>query len=665
MMKKYLMTGIAALAISAGFTSCSKDDFEPMTQAQIDKAKYDQAFRNYVGGTIAAGQTWGFGNTNTSRAFTRANALIEGDPFTFENTDSYYINNEAGIPATAKTYEDAVAAVTTVYDWGSYFDENNFQNATEVIFPDGTYAIHWWANSHTLYVTGNVTLNVNNDKSINKARIYLLSGSTLNLNMDNFINDLEIYVANNATLNYNAEKLYKQDGGGKIYNRGTLNVPDNFEINQEAIVYNEGTINGKDFTSKPGDGHTSFLYNYGNLDLTGDMILNSCANFYNEGTVTVNGNTEATQKDIWWINKGHYTTNTLTLHPWNKTFYNYCQLLVNGNAHLFNGEFTLMDNSYMECATAELDNFIVNMGSNTGMYIKGDVRMIAQGDGTFQGFRTNGGSNDYLLIGGKVTVDAHYHTFSVSEGITYSVNQIEIIKDSEVVTDEYLKSIGDGAYPVLDLNGTACPYGELTVTPNTNSCGATWSTQPSEDPTPGDDPTPSDDPTDDPVEETTLGDLRIMGEDLSAIEAGDFDFNDIVIDVKFDASNAILILRAAGGTLPLRIAENDQWEVHTLFGVGEKVMVNTAHGRHHEYEPVEIKLPFGVTSPAEAKNIKLEVMKSGEWQELTAEISEPAAKLAVGTDCEWLDERTSIKDVYKSFVEWASENPNLSQWWKQ
>ena len=167
------------------------------------------------------------------------------------------------------------------------------------------------------------------------------------------------------------------------------------------------------------------------------------------------------------------------------------------------------------------------------------------------------------------------------------------------------------------------------------------------------------------MEETTLGDLRIMGEDLSAIEAGDFDFNDIVIDVKFDASNAILILRAAGGTLPLRIAENDQWEVHTLFGVGEKVMVNTAHGRHHEYEPVEIKLPFGVTSPAQAKNIKLEVMKSGEWQELTAEISEPAAKLAVGTDCEWLDERTSIKDVYKSFVEWASENPNLSQWWKQ
>ena len=63
-MKRYLLIGIAALAICAGFTSCSKNDFEPMTQAQIDKAKYEQIFLDYVGGSIAPGQTWGFGTVH-------------------------------------------------------------------------------------------------------------------------------------------------------------------------------------------------------------------------------------------------------------------------------------------------------------------------------------------------------------------------------------------------------------------------------------------------------------------------------------------------------------------------------------------------------------------------------------------------------------------------
>ena len=84
---------------------------------------------------------------------------------------------------------------------------------------------------------------------------------------------------------------------------------------------------------------------------------------------------------------------------------------------MYDGEFNLMEGSYMEAGSAGMDNFIVNMKSNTGMHIKGNVRMIAQGDGTFQGFTTEG-SNDYLLIDGKVTVDAHYHTFSITSGIT-------------------------------------------------------------------------------------------------------------------------------------------------------------------------------------------------------------------------------------------------------
>ena len=56
------MSGIAALSIFAGFTSCSnKDDFEPMTQEQITSAKYKQAFEAAFG-TVNPNVNWGFDN---------------------------------------------------------------------------------------------------------------------------------------------------------------------------------------------------------------------------------------------------------------------------------------------------------------------------------------------------------------------------------------------------------------------------------------------------------------------------------------------------------------------------------------------------------------------------------------------------------------------------
>ena len=69
-MKEYLMSGIAALAIFAGFTSCShNDDFEPMTEEQIMEAKYSQNFIAKYG-EPASDHDWGFGSAAT-RAFTR------------------------------------------------------------------------------------------------------------------------------------------------------------------------------------------------------------------------------------------------------------------------------------------------------------------------------------------------------------------------------------------------------------------------------------------------------------------------------------------------------------------------------------------------------------------------------------------------------------------
>ena len=68
-MKKYLMTGIAAVALCAAFTSCSKDlGFEQTNSEQAVVANYEAAFIKAFG-QPAPDQDWGFGAT---RAFTRS-----------------------------------------------------------------------------------------------------------------------------------------------------------------------------------------------------------------------------------------------------------------------------------------------------------------------------------------------------------------------------------------------------------------------------------------------------------------------------------------------------------------------------------------------------------------------------------------------------------------
>ena len=74
-MKKYLMTGIAALAMGGMFTSCSHDmSLYNGNQSEQVVNNYEQAFINTYG-EPASNQTWGFGETTVAgtRGMTRSN----------------------------------------------------------------------------------------------------------------------------------------------------------------------------------------------------------------------------------------------------------------------------------------------------------------------------------------------------------------------------------------------------------------------------------------------------------------------------------------------------------------------------------------------------------------------------------------------------------------
>ena len=156
-------------------------------------------------------------------------------------------------------------------------------------------------------------------------------------------------------------------------------------------------------------------------------------------------------------------------------------------------------------------------------------------------------------------------------------------------------------------------------------------------------------------EATPKLDYRIIAEDLSVEDASDFDFNDVVFDVKMNYPNSgvhTIILQAAGGTLPLKVGDS---EVHGLFGVSTTTMVNTGAGVSKA--PVTFTYVKHITNVDE---IPVTVQKNGQWIELVAPRGKVASKICVEPRYVWCAERKDIDTVYPNFSPWVKgENTGL------
>ena len=160
-------------------------------------------------------------------------------------------------------------------------------------------------------------------------------------------------------------------------------------------------------------------------------------------------------------------------------------------------------------------------------------------------------------------------------------------------------------------------------------------------------------------------DIRIIAEDLSASEGSDFDFNDVIFDVKYEYpvwNKTTIILQAAGGKLPLRIGVLDEeHEVHKLFGVSLNTMVNTEDWTAHK-APVTFTID-GQFGSWNINNLPIWVQKGSDWVELTAHKGRAASKIAVSTDYKWVKELQDISKAYKKFDTYV-KNDNQAKWWK-
>ena len=166
--------------------------------------------------------------------------------------------------------------------------------------------------------------------------------------------------------------------------------------------------------------------------------------------------------------------------------------------------------------------------------------------------------------------------------------------------------------------------------------------------------------------------FRVIAEDLSASEAGDFDFNDVVFDVvKAEGGVTTLKLICAGGVLPLRVRGANQaegTEIHSVFGEktpnanGQYKMYNTGAGP--TVPEKEFTIDGTYTTPEQIAKIIIEVQKNGVWMELKATRGKAACKILVDDTFKPVVERRNIADENQNFTNYVQGKFVDDFWWK-
>lgn len=471
----------------------------------------------------------------------------------------------------------------------------------------------------------------------------------------------------NGSLSLNGIIKFKE--GMVIYNYGTITGIDaNWE--GKLTVYNAGKWN---WTVQSGGQHTIIntgtliladdanigdLYNGGHLEITDTDVRNSVS-IYSKGDATINMPTGGDLKSSCDIH-GTITVPTGNLKIQNSTTKYVCGVDVK------NGTFDNVDGplitSYVKANEIKFDGnpiYLLHGGYLTATTIKipnSNCHVYAVAGSTALVEATNfefGNKNDFT------------HTFSpniyfkVNGGYVKVENCYAMGSQHDFANiEEYLAYDGHNASQSdeYQLAKDRINAGNATGSP---ACGQAWTVG-----------TPDD------------GEIwdewaRIIVEDLSATSRTDFDFNDAVFDVRINSAGtkAQILLKAAGGTLPLTIGWSGEegtsysgFEVHNMYGVATNVMVNTNAKNGVNGLPDVPKTLTGTFKYYD--DIKVMVCKRGEWIEIKAFEGQPAGKIQVKPTYEWCKERRNIYDVYngekagyrKSFLDYVKD-PNVGSSW--
>ncbi len=649
---------VASILGTIALSSCSHEDYyynEEKVEQGVNK-KYAEAFEKAFG-RVAPNVDWGFSSKHANaRALTRAVGTYSSYKGNMQPTISFPSDCDASnlldaVPeGVNKLFPNGAGA-------GSYYIDAE------------TQSVSTWTGASKIYVTGTVDLS-NGDTDVTapkfapdyRSEIYLLTGATLKLaelSATNF-NVAAIYIAEGATLE--TAGLLKANNSTKVYNHGTIRVG-TFEVNTTSFLYNVGTLEAGSVNA---ESNNSRIVNDGTINAA-TVVVNAGA-VENNAEWNVTGTTKVNSNNSGWVNNGHWITYDYAYIGGSENVINNCLLEVThdfemnissaqGAFKIDTGCGVLAENFYggRDSSTGAISGpFKIMMGKDA-VFVVANKAQFESGRGDEEGFGIFGISPDgYAVFQAKDIVrDSYLASINSHGAVTYGGN---LYVSAETHFAQGYDSDGSGSVEpkpfIYEKDG-------FSIANNIYAAGFQSGK-------------PNIDIPESPCNPGFIGGggstplYRVIAEDLSASEAGDFDFNDVVFDiVKAEGGKTTLKLICAGGTLPLKVMGI---EVHGLFGEttpnanGAYKMYNTGAGPN--VDPVEFEVDGEFTTPEEIKNIKIEVLKNESWMELKATRGEAACKILVDDTFVPVPERKNIANEYNRFTNYVQGIFVDDFWWK-
>ena len=685
-MKKYLISFVAATALILAFTGCSKSN-DLYNQGIIDeKNKEDQAKQDQQNelaineayatafekafGPVGSNVDWGFSRKSSgARALTRSvgtYAEYRGNITPTISFPSDYTGSFAPDLTDVPSYEDYCKTLPNATQWNI-----PTEFGYGVVYIDGVRNIHinggTEAQRSRLYLKPGTYDFTGYEFYLGKyVDLFLLEGATLTLDNTVATNAIfDIYIAPGAELIANGENGLVANSGLHIYNHGTITCS-KLEVNSTSFLYNVGTLTAGSVNAESNDSR-----------IVNDGTVNSAAVVVNAGGVqnnaewNVSGTTHINSNNSGWVNNGHWTTGNYAYIGGSENVINNCFLEVEndfemnissetGAFKIDGGGGVLTKNFYggRDSSTGAISGpFRIDMGANA-VFVVSETAQFESGRGDDEGFGIFGvssvapavfqakdivrdatlqaqRSHGAVTYGGNLYVSAETHFAQGYDGEgdgTAEPKPFIYVKDGFTIADNIYAAGFKSGKPNINIPETPCSPGFQ-----------------------GGDPL-----------------YRVIAEDLSASEAGDFDFNDVVFDVvKAEGGVTTLKLICAGGVLPLRVRGANQaegTEIHSLFGENEP----NANGQYNMYNTglspkmpeVEFTVEGTYTTPEQIRNIIIEVWKNDQWMELTATRGKAACKILVDDTFVPVKERQNIADANGNFTDYVQGNFVDDFWWK-
>ena len=688
-MNKKSLFGFIAIATTMmgamALSSCSHDDYyysEEKAELSINE-KYAIAFEKAFG-KVGPNVDWGFSSKHSNaRALTRAVGTYASYKGNMQpNLDPPFPSDCA---ASNFLKESDIAGIDKL--------PINGGGAKSWYIDEAYNLVQTYGGAAKLYVKGTVDLSENDgDASATTWRfqpsitteVYLLEGSKLVLgeaSAKNF-NVAAIYIAEGATLQ--SDYSLWANNLTKIYNHGNI-IVGSFKPNTSSILYNVGTMTAGSVTA---ESNPTRIVNDGTINCASVTVKAGAVQ--NNAEWTVSGTTLITSNNSGWVNNGHWTTRDYTYTAGSDNVINNCFLEVKNDfdinlsslkedpslTYAFKidtGGGVLTQNFYggrdkTSDPIATSGPFRIIMGQGVVFKVaatatlesgRGPITSDEKGfgffgpaEGEYAVFQAKNivrnpkheGTHGAVTYGGNLYVSAetHFAQGYDSDG-SGSVEPKPFIYEQGSFT---LKNI----YVSGDYSGEDFNPGKPSITIDKTTCSPGFK---------------GDDEPSDPL-------YRVIAEDLSAEEAGDFDFNDVVFDVvKAEGGKTTLRLICAGGTLPLRVRGANQAEgveVHSVYGEttpnaqGLYQMYNTGSGPNVPAKDFTVDGEY--TTPEQINNIIIEVFKDGAWMKLTATRGKAACKILVDDTFKPVTERRNIADENKNFTNYVQGEFQDDFWWK-